>query len=421
MPFISGFIGTCSFDLVRHKFPKLRDIHLSNHREHDVQFYLVENVYVFDHYKEELYIIASNLFSNRTKENLKEDINKRLEELKTIDFWRDDIKFDSSQRRILTNISENQFIQNIRALKKKIKEGDMFQVVPSRIYSYIHHFDCYLHQLTFQLYQKLKRRNPSPYMYYINKDIPIIIGSSPESFVKVKDNFVYTNPIAGTVERGNNVAQDEKNATLLINDENEVSEHSMLVDLGRNDIHRICKTGTSKITKLMNIEKYEHVMHIVSEVVGELKPNISLMSVIASLLPTGTVSGASIILLIVNILTDEQLKDLYAYATQLDLEVLVEVHDRYELERAHQLSPHIIGVNSRDLKRFVTDVERTNNVLKNKKAKHYYISESGIHSQNDVQKIITSGIDGLLIGEALMKSENLSQFLPSLKLPKVKR
>ena len=128
MPFISGFIGTCSFDLVRHEFPKLRDIHLSNHREHDVQFYLVENVYVFDHYKEELYIIASNLFSNRTKENLKEDINKRLEELKTIDFWRDDIKFDSSQRRILTNISENQFIQNIRALKKKIKEGDMFQV-----------------------------------------------------------------------------------------------------------------------------------------------------------------------------------------------------------------------------------------------------------------------------------------------------
>ncbi|MEQ5994732.1 hypothetical protein [Staphylococcus saccharolyticus] len=115
------------------------------------------------------------------------------------------------------------------------------------------------------------------------------------------------------------------------------------------------------------------------------------------------------------------MKDLYAYATQLDLEVLVEVHDRYELERAHQLSPHIIGVNSRDLKRFVTDVERTNNVLKNKKAKHYYISESGIHSQNDVQKIITSGIDGLLIGEALMKSENLSQFLPSLKLPKVKR
>ena len=129
-------------------------------------------------------------------------------------------------------------------------------------------------------------------MYYLNKSIPIVVGSSPESFVKVKDGLVYTNPIAGTTKRGANKDEDMKNSHALLNDEKERSEHSMLVDLGRNDIHRISKIGTSKITKLMEIEKYEHVMHIVSEVVGELKDNLSPMSVIASLLPTGTVSGA---------------------------------------------------------------------------------------------------------------------------------
>ncbi|EHM71246.1 chorismate binding enzyme [Staphylococcus epidermidis 14.1.R1.SE] len=168
----------------------------------------------------------------------------------------------------------------------------MFQVVPSRIYSYKHHFQHNLHQLTFQLYQNLKRQNPSPYMYYINKDMPIVIGSSPESFVKVKNGKVYTNPIAGTIKRGQNKIEDENNEKTLMKDEKELSEHRMLVDLGRNDIHRISKTGTSQITKLMTIERYEHVMHIVSEVTGELKPNLSPMSVIASLLPTGTVSGA---------------------------------------------------------------------------------------------------------------------------------
>ncbi|MCG1553826.1 anthranilate synthase component I [Staphylococcus epidermidis] len=292
LPFISGFIGTCSFDLVRHEFKKLQDIKLEDHQTHDVQFYLVEDVFVFDHYKDELYIIASNLFSDRTKERLKESIERKIEDLKNIHFSVEDINYKSIPRHITTNISEQQFVQTIRILKKKITEGDMFQVVPSRIYSYKHHFQHNLHQLTFQLYQNLKRQNPSPYMYYINKDVPIVIGSSPESFVKVKDGKVYTNPIAGTIKRGQNKKEDENNEKTLMKDEKELSERRMLVDLGRNDIHRISKTGTSQITKLMTIERYEHVMHIVSEVIGELKPHLSPMSVIASLLPTGTVSGA---------------------------------------------------------------------------------------------------------------------------------
>ncbi|MCR0710506.1 chorismate-binding protein [Staphylococcus aureus] len=207
LPFISGYVGTCSFDLVRHEFPKLQSIQLEDHKQHDVRLYMVEQVYVFDHYKDELYIIATN-------------------------------------------------------------------------------------QLSFQLYQNLKRQNPSPYMYYLNIDQPYIVGSSPESFVSVKDQIVTTNPIAGTIQRGETTQIDNENMKQLLNDPKECSEHRMLVDLGRNDIHRVSKIGTSKITKLMVIEKYEHVMHIVSEVTGKINQNLSPMTVIANLLPTGTVSGA---------------------------------------------------------------------------------------------------------------------------------
>ncbi|HDA2583247.1 TPA: indole-3-glycerol phosphate synthase TrpC [Staphylococcus aureus] len=131
-------------------------------------------------------------------------------------------------------------------------------------------------------------------------------------------------------------------------------------------------------------------------------------------------AGASMILLIVNILSDKQLKDLYNYAISQNLEVLVEVHDRHELERAYKVNAKLIGINNRDLKRFVTNVEHTNTILENKKPNHYYISESGIHDASDVRKILHSGIDGLLIGEALMRCDNLSEFLPQLKMHKVK-
>lgn len=292
LPFISGFIGSCSFDLVRHEFPVLKQMELEDHPQHDVNFYMIEDVYVFDHYKDELYIISTNLFSQVKRDVLIQRVKERIEQLKTIQVYQPKVTFQVQDKEIEANVSEQHFMNIVSDFKKKITEGDMFQVVPSRIYKYKHHFNNQLQTLSFQLYQNLKRQNPSPYMYYINMNQPIIIGSSPESFVKVHNGRVVTNPIAGTIQRGQTPEEDQNNAHQLINDEKEKSEHSMLVDLGRNDIHRICKTGTSHIQKLMEIEKYEHVMHIVSEVTGEIKENISPMSVIASLLPTGTVSGA---------------------------------------------------------------------------------------------------------------------------------
>ncbi|PTL16308.1 anthranilate synthase component I [Staphylococcus gallinarum] len=292
LPFISGFVGSCSFDLVRHEFPVLKQIELEDHPQHDAKFHMVEDVYVFDHYKEQLFIIATNLFSNQAESELKQRVQDRIDELKHITIYLEYKAHDLSNKQIEANMTQSEFEETVSTMKSLIQQGDMFQVVPSIIYSYRHQFGNHLQQLSYQLYQNLKRQNPSPYMYYLNMDEPIVVGSSPESFVKVKGDTVVTNPIAGTIKRGKNEAEDIENEKLLKNDEKELSEHSMLVDLGRNDIHRISATGTSKIEKLMAIERYEHVIHIVSEVTGKLNDDYSPMSVIASLLPTGTVSGA---------------------------------------------------------------------------------------------------------------------------------
>ncbi|PTI62691.1 anthranilate synthase component I [Staphylococcus xylosus] len=292
LPFISGFVGSCSFDLVRHEFPVLKKIELADHQQHDTKFHMVEDVYIFDHYKEHLYVIATNLFSNDNDSQLQERVQRRVAELQQIKIYPTQIEHLSTEKDIKSNMAPTQFIETVEHMKTLIQQGDMFQVVPSIIYSYEHFFGQQLQQLSYQLYQNLKRQNPSPYMYYMNMDEPIIVGSSPESFVKVQGETVITNPIAGTIKRGATEDEDKINEAQLKNDDKELSEHSMLVDLGRNDIHRVSQTGTSKIQKLMTIERYEHVMHIVSEVTGKLKNNYSPMSVIASLLPTGTVSGA---------------------------------------------------------------------------------------------------------------------------------
>ncbi|MCI8278723.1 MAG: anthranilate synthase component I [Staphylococcus xylosus] len=292
LPFISGFVGSCSFDLVRHEFPVLKKIELADHPQHDTKFHMVEDVYIFDHYKEHLYVIATNLFSNDNDSQLQERVQRRVAELQHIKIYPTQIEHLSTEKDIKSNMAPTQFIETVEHMKTLIQQGDMFQVVPSIIYSYEHFFGQQLQQLSYQLYQNLKRQNPSPYMYYMNMDEPIIVGSSPESFVKVQGETVITNPIAGTIKRGATEDEDKINEAQLKNDDKELSEHSMLVDLGRNDIHRVSRTGTSKIQKLMTIERYEHVMHIVSEVTGKLKNNYSPMSVIASLLPTGTVSGA---------------------------------------------------------------------------------------------------------------------------------
>ncbi|CAG7913805.1 Aminodeoxychorismate synthase component 1 [Mammaliicoccus sciuri] len=291
LPFVSGMIGYCSFDLIRYQNKLLKQIELQSDIP-DASFNLVESVYVFDHFKEELFVIASNLFSQNTETQVEHELNKMVETLKDISLFQNKIEH-TSRGELETNISEEDFMKEVEYYKSLISQGDMFQVVPSRIYKYKHYFnEQNKDTLKLQIYKNLKRQNPSPYMYYIDDEERSIIGSSPESFIKKQGDIITTNPIAGTNKRGQTEEEDKQNEVALITDEKELAEHRMLVDLGRNDLNMIAQTGSVYMPKLMTVERFEHVMHIVSIVEGKIRPEITPLQMITALLPAGTVSGA---------------------------------------------------------------------------------------------------------------------------------
>ncbi|MHC1761041.1 MAG: anthranilate synthase component I [Negativicutes bacterium] len=178
------------------------------------------------------------------------------------------------------------YMDNILKAKEYITAGDIFQVVLS------HPFRRLLAEKPFSLYRRLRRINPSPYMFYINFGQRQLVGASPEMLVKLQNGKVFTCPIAGTRPRGKNSVDDARLAAELLADEKECAEHAMLVDLGRNDIGRISLPGTVNVTKMMEVENFSHVMHIVSEVNGTLDPKYTATEVLSACFPAGTVSGA---------------------------------------------------------------------------------------------------------------------------------
>ena len=193
-------------------------------------------------------------------------------------------EFHSSE--VTPNMDETKYSEIVNKAKKYIHDGDIFQVVLSRKFA----FDTEGDNLT--LYKTLRKLNPSPYMYHLKQDTKTIIGASPEMLVRITDDKVETFPIAGTRKITDN---EEKNKALseeLIHDEKELAEHTMLVDLGRNDIGRVCKYGTVHPESLMEIKRFSHVQHIVSHVVGNLAPENDMFDAFQAVFPAGTVSGA---------------------------------------------------------------------------------------------------------------------------------
>ncbi|KAI9202187.1 anthranilate synthase component I [Polychytrium aggregatum] len=185
-----------------------------------------------------------------------------------------------------TNVDQEAYEGFVRTLKHYINEGDIIQAVPSRRVSKktaIHPFNAYRH---------LRSVNPSPYMFYVDVKDFQMVGASPEMLVKVEDNVVYTHPIAGTRRRGRTPEEDDALAADLLGDLKERAEHIMLVDLGRNDVNRVCQPGSVKVDSLMHIERYSHVMHIVSNVSGTLRSDKTRFDAFRSIFPAGTVSGA---------------------------------------------------------------------------------------------------------------------------------
>ncbi len=197
-----------------------------------------------------------------------------------------DRKNPAGEMAIESNMTREMFCENVLKAKQHITDGDIFQVVLSQ------RFEVKNPPEPFDTYRTLRSLNPSPYMYYFKFDDYFIAGASPEMLVSVVDGIVSTRPIAGTIRRGKDEAEDKLLENAMISDPKELAEHAMLLDLGRNDVGKVSKFGSVEVTRLMAVERYSSVMHIVSDVKGELRPDKTGMDALMAVLPAGTLSGA---------------------------------------------------------------------------------------------------------------------------------
>jgi len=241
---------------------------------------------LFDHFTEKLHVFALNY--NEHQIDLAQAIEKLKERLDDMDFSYLAPPEKAEPVRMITDIeqSEREYKEKVIALKKEIIAGNLIQAVPSRRLQ----LDCANSAL--EIYRRLRSVNPSPYLVYIDFGNRQMVGSSPESLVRVREGIASIRPIAGTRRRGKNAAEDERLRTELLGDPKEKAEHLMLVDLARNDLGRLCRPGSVEVTRYMDVELYSHVMHIVSDVKGRIQKGIKQIQVLRSAFPAGTVSGA---------------------------------------------------------------------------------------------------------------------------------
>jgi len=281
--FFGGAIGYFGYDTAFYN-EKIGEVLQDDLNMPDVHVNFYDTFIVFDHLLQTVTIAAVDLFqSGKSEKEMEESIGRLIDEIKQGVTFKEEqslsVKFEPT-------IKKEEFIEMVETAKNHIERGDIFQVVLSQRFSADFNGD------PFALYRKLRTSNPSPYMFYLEFDQYTILGTSPESLVKVQDRIITTNPIAGTKPRGKTTEEDLQTEQLLLHDEKEIAEHRMLVDLGRNDIGRVSKIGSVKVSKYMTIERYKYVMHIVSEVIGELNDDVHVLDVLTSCLPAGTVSGA---------------------------------------------------------------------------------------------------------------------------------
>jgi anthranilate synthase component 1 len=188
--------------------------------------------------------------------------------------------------RFKSNFTKSKYLAAVRKAKNYIRAGDIFQVVPSQRFSAQTDTD------SFEIYRALRVVNPSPYLYFLHLDDVSVVGSSPEMLVKVQGRDAYYRPIAGTLPRGSSEAQDREQESKLLADPKERAEHIMLVDLGRNDLGRVCEYGSVNVERLMFVERYSHVIHLVSSLRGRLRNDVDCFEALMACFPAGTVSGA---------------------------------------------------------------------------------------------------------------------------------
>ncbi|HJN84491.1 MAG TPA: anthranilate synthase component I [Candidatus Pelagibacter bacterium] len=290
LPPISSIIsGYFSYDIIRYieNIPNScnNDLHLP-----DVRLIRPVKLIIYDNLKKKIYFIF-NCFKDQKITNYNKKFNYIKDEIsnlkKLISLKKNIPKKKLAKKvKIKSNIKKKKFLSMVNKAKKYIKNGDIFQVVLSQ------RFETNLSKSPLEIYKKLRITNPSPFMYFFNFSDFQIIGASPEILVRLRDNKITIRPIAGTRPRGINNKQDNFYIKDLLKDKKELSEHLMLLDLGRNDVGKVSKINTVKVTEHFKIEKYSHVMHIVSNVVGDFNYKNSKFKSLLSGFPAGTVSGA---------------------------------------------------------------------------------------------------------------------------------
>ncbi len=288
--FYGGAVGFLGYDMVRfmERLPENLDDHMGFH---DSLFMFPELLLVYDNIKQSMQIIAciwinegddpQALYSQGLKaiEGVVQKIRKGLN-------YPAPLPASTPATVLAPEVPQKRFEQMVNRAKEYIRAGDIIQVVLSQRFSGKSHIS------SFDLYRALRRINPSPYLYYLHLKDEVLIGSSPEILVRLTGKTIELRPIAGTRPRGATAAEDQTLEKDLLADPKELAEHLMLVDLGRNDVGRVSKMGTVHVKDLITIERYSHVMHIVSGVTGEILEDMDMFDVIRACFPAGTVSGA---------------------------------------------------------------------------------------------------------------------------------
>ena len=290
LPNISSIIsGYFSYDIIRYieRIPNKckDDLNIP-----DVRIIRPKSLIILDNLEKKIHFIRNFFKEEQVKnyfeifESIKSDIENLILLANSKNFYEREEK--KSKIKVKSNISKKRFLNNVIKAKQYIKKGDIFQVVLSQ------RFKAKLKKDPIEVYKKLRVTNPSPFMYFFNfKDFQII-GASPEILVRLRDNQITIRPIAGTRPRGKNKKEDIFYEKDLLKDKKELAEHLMLLDLGRNDAGRVSKINSVKVTERFKIERYSHVMHIVSNVVGKFNNKFSKFDTLLSGFPAGTVSGA---------------------------------------------------------------------------------------------------------------------------------
>ncbi len=287
--FNGGAVGLFSYDIIR-QYEDLPNTNEDDLGLPDLHFMFTDEIIAFDHVNQKINIIV-NIHADGDIDSEYRAAVQRCEKMAAemadiSKLLKRDVPPEKTELRVESNMTKAEFCEKIKRAKKYIEDGDIFQVVISQRFSVRTDID------PFNVYRALRKINPSPYMYYLDLGDYRIVGASPEMLVRVENGRVQTGPIAGTRPRGKTVEEDIALEKDLLADEKETAEHTMLVDLGRNDIGRVSKFGSVKVTRFKYVERFSHVMHIISDVEGQLREDKTCFDALAATLPAGTLSGA---------------------------------------------------------------------------------------------------------------------------------